>query len=222
MSLRLIKCEEILVDCLICNVSDNDTFSIPGWFRIKKLATFLSGFKNLKHVLIGKGEDETRTEVLVRLGLAGNPRDGYECIESVDQSTEMNHPYQPNDDFTIRLYQALLEQLSHGYEQGILSNDLYFHGLPSQHAKSRGWDRLDACRGESCRVCQQICRHFPLGQVLSLNSRTEMYFPQKIGDIGPNTRIKWIQKRPDGGSAVLVANQQELWKDLFAMNSNVG
>lgn len=122
----------------------------------------------------------------------------------------------------MRLYHALLEQLSHGYEQGILSNDLYFNDLLSQHSKSRGWDRLDACQGESCRVCQQTCRHFPLGQVLSLNSRTEMYFPEKIGDIGPNIRIKWIQKRQDGGSAVLVANQQELWKDLFAMNSNVG
>lgn len=212
------RVEEILIDCLISGVSHFETFSIPGWFRIKNLAEFLSGFKNLKHVLIGKGEDETRAEVLTRLGLAGNPRDGYGCDEAL--STNINHPYEPRDEFTVRLYQALLEQLSSGYEQGILPNDLYFHGLPSQHERTRRQTGFAECRGESCLFCHRICRNFPLGQVLSLNSR-EAYFPQQIGLVRPSTRIKWIHKRPDGGSAVLIANQEELWKALFAMNTDL-
>lgn len=210
------RVEEIAIDCMFGNVLDDERFSIPGWFRVRGFVEFLSGFKNLKHVLFGKGENETRIQILDRLGLDGNPANGY--VYRAPKAVYTLHPFDPKDDHVVRLYEDLLEQFSQGYQQGLIPKGLLLHGLPSQHTSGTSpcVSLRTECRGIRCGVCQNLCQHFPLEQLSSLmaTNGSNEYIPQKLGTVPVDSRIEWIEER-EGGIDSILAKQEELWRGLL-------
>jgi hypothetical protein len=210
--------EEIVLDCLICNVIGNETFEVlQGLFRILGLVDFLSGLKNVKHVLIGKGENETKSQILERLWLAGCAMDGY--VYKLPKIVDVCHPCSPRDHNAAGLYQAILGQFSHGYKQGMLSSNVQLHGLPSQHTPpamtpSPLGTITSVCLGKDCNICQNVLRYFPLYQLITLRSSVKSYFPAKLGSVPLDCRLEQISVR-EGGKDLLIERQGQLWRDLF-------
>lgn len=201
--------QEVVIDCLFlvmpCEAFaySKGTFGfVQNYFEI---LVFLTSLKNLKHVFIGRGENETKQDILERLCLSksdnitGYSYNGHNRLEL--------HPLcSSGGKHSAREYSRFLKTICRAYSSGKLSKEVLFHGLPASHTYQRRFQQglgglLDRsstgiCKGDNCRVCRLICHTFPQAQVALLKNGTEShYFPLALGSASLGKRREWISEQ---------------------------
>jgi hypothetical protein len=151
---------EVVMDCIF-------TFQDPvfgqkrGRFRVlpyfetcvgaKNMRHFLACFSNLRHVFIGRGDRETKENILRRLCLEGNAMTGYDFQSiSTHIPNAINYAIPSSEDDECRLRTMILnDAFQCCRDDGLL---VYIHGLPKAHQNIR------RCRGPRghCASCRAL------------------------------------------------------------------
>jgi hypothetical protein len=151
---------EVVMDCIF-NFQDPVFGQKRGQFRVlpyfgtcvgaRNMRHFLACFSNLRHVFIGRGERETKGEILRRLCLEGNAFSGFDfqsICTHIPNAINFAIPSSEDDECRLRTM-ILNDAFQCCRDDGLLA---YIHGLPRAHQ-----DFL-RCRGPRgyCASCRAL------------------------------------------------------------------